>query len=216
MADAAAPGRSEPAEQLVTGNLYDKYRTGNPLYRRLMAGFLGCARELLREAAPERVLEVGCGPGDLAAQLAGGGAAVLSGSGYVGSDISPTEVATARSGNPGLRFVVASAASLPFPDGAFDGVLACEVLEHLDQPAVALDEIWRVSSRWALVSVPWEPVWRGLNLARGAYWSRLGNTPGHVQHFSRPAVRRLVSARFAIRRERRPFPWTMLLLERRP
>ncbi len=38
-----------------------------------------------------------------------------------------------------------------------------------------------------LVSVPREPLWRGLNMARGAYIKDLGNTPGHLNHWSRKA-----------------------------
>ena len=41
------------------------------------------------------------------------------------------------------------------------------------------------SSRWLLVSVPREPLWRGLNLARGSYLRELGNTPGHLNHWSK-------------------------------
>ena len=96
-----------------------------------------------------------------------------------------------------------------------DLVLACEVLEHLEQPAQALGEIERVCDSHALVSVPWEPVWRMLNMARCKYWSRLGNTPGHVQHFSRRAIRKLVGGHLQVVAERRPFPWTTLLARRR-
>ena len=72
-------------------------------------------------------------------------------------------------------------------------------------------EVARVSSGWLLLSVPWEPVWRILNVARGRYVGSLGNTPGHVQHFSRRAIRGLVASRFELVAERRPFPWTVLL-----
>ena len=46
-------------------------------------------------------------------------------------------------------------------------------------------EMARVARRHLLVSVPREPLWRGLNVARGAYLSDLGNTPGHVNHWSK-------------------------------
>lgn len=200
----------------VAGNVYDKYRTGNPLHRALMKRFLACARELAAGAGPRRVLEVGCGPGDLAGRLFGSasgndGRAVD----YVGTDASPQEVAKAQASYPGLSFSTASAYELPFDDGSFDLVVACEILEHLDDPDRCLRELQRVSSGHLLVSVPWEPVWRLMNLARGAYLARWGDTPGHLQHFSRRRLRRLVSSRFDLVAERHPFPWTMLLAQKR-
>jgi len=195
---------------VVTGNVYDKYRTSNPLYRTMMRRFLASCRELLATVGGTRLLEVGCGPGDLARHLIATLPA-LAGRPYWGLDLGLGELAQARSYNPEKGFVQASAYRLPFPDGAFDCVLACEVFEHLDDPAAALAEVRRVASSHLLLSVPWEPLWRLLNLARGSYWRDLGNTPGHVQHYSRRAIRRLVAQRFEVVAERRPFPWTVLL-----
>jgi 2-polyprenyl-3-methyl-5-hydroxy-6-metoxy-1,4-benzoquinol methylase len=48
-----------------TGNTFDKYGSTNPVVRRLMAGFQRTLDELFAEAAPESVLDVGCGEGVL-------------------------------------------------------------------------------------------------------------------------------------------------------
>ncbi len=108
--------------------------------------------------------------------------------------------------------VFGDAGQLPFPDGTFDLVLAVEVLEHLPDPARALDELARVArpGATAVLSVPSEPLWRALNLARGKYVGELGNTPGHIQHWTPRSFRRLVSRRFEVRAVRRPVPWTVL------
>ncbi len=198
----------------VAGNTYDKYRTGNPLYRWLMRGFLTACRELLETVRAERVIEVGCGPGDLAGWLLP--SVEWSGRArYVGSDVSIADVVLAHKRHPSYRFMPASIYQLPLPDGSSDCVLACEILEHLTDPAAALAEVARVASGHVLISVPWEPVWRALNLARGQYWPAWGNTPGHLQHFSRTRIRRLVASRFEILAERRPLPWTVLLARTR-
>jgi hypothetical protein len=63
-----------------------------------------------------------------------------------------------------------------------------------------------------LVSVPREPLWRMLNLARGAYWTSLGNTPGHLNHWSRRSFVELLSRHGEVVEARSPFPWTMLLV----
>jgi hypothetical protein len=60
--------------------------------------------------------------------------------------------------------------------------------------------------------VPHEPLWRILNVARGAYVQDLGNTPGHLNHWSRAGFKRLLSAHGQVVETRSPFPWTMLLV----
>ena len=61
-----------------------------------------------------------------------------------------------------------------------------------------------------VVSVPREPVWRAANLARGKYLGALGNTPGHIQHWSTRRFSRLVATRFDVVNVRTPFPWTVV------
>jgi hypothetical protein len=70
----------------------------------------------------------------------------------------------------------------------------------------------RVAARWLLVSVPREPLWRALNLARGAYPRQLGNTPGHLHHVSRAGFHRLLAVRGEVVATRAPLPWTMALV----
>ncbi len=53
------------SDGIVTGNTYDKYGSGNPLVRRLMAGFERDLDDLFAAAAPSSVLDVGCGEGVL-------------------------------------------------------------------------------------------------------------------------------------------------------
>ena len=94
----------------------------------------------------------------------------------------------------------------------FDLACAIEVLEHVPDPEHTLAEMARCAERHLLVSVPREPLWRGLNMARGAYWSDLGNTPGHLNHWSRRSFVRLLSRHGQVVEVRSPFPWTMLLV----
>lgn len=205
--------RTEKPDAFVSGNVYDKYRTRNPLARWMMDGFLDSCKELLEMVQAERVLEVGCGPGDLAGWLLPSVDWCRRAT-YLGTDVSYEEVLRAAATYPEQSFIPGSIYRLPVADRAFDCVIACEVFEHLEEPMLALAEVERVSSRYLLISVPWEPVWRVLNMARGRYLADLGNTPGHLQHFSRAALRRLVSSRFEILAERRPLPWTVLLARR--
>ena len=198
------------SEPVIVGNVYDKYRTRNPIARALMRGFLRSVGELYVKAAPESVLEVGCGEGRLADHLLRRYPRPRR---FAACDL---EDARAPDIDPAIDFETASIYALPYHDRAFDLVICCEVLEHLDDPRRGLAELARVSKRSVLLSTPWEPVWRMMNLARGRYLRDLGNTPGHVQHFSRRRLLALARERLELRALRRPLPWTVILGEIRP
>jgi SAM-dependent methyltransferase len=104
------------------------------------------------------------------------------------------------------------AENLPFVDHEFDVATAIEVLEHVPDPKVTLSEMARCATRYLLVSVPREPLWRALNMARGAYWKDLGNSPGHLNHWSKRSFVSLLSEYGEVVEARSPFPWTMLLV----
>jgi 2-polyprenyl-3-methyl-5-hydroxy-6-metoxy-1,4-benzoquinol methylase len=198
------------AQEVPTGNTFDKYGSTNPVVRRLMAGFERSLEELFRRAAPESVLDVGCGEGVLTHRWA----ERLGDLRVVGADLgdSKLEAEWATRGRPNLEFRTMTAGDLPFADGEFDLTAAIEVLEHVPDPQHTVAEMARVASRHLLVSVPREPLWRGLNVARGAYVRDLGNTPGHVNHFSKRGFIRLLSVHGEVIETRSPFPWTMLLV----
>ncbi len=196
--------------QIPTGNTYDKYGSTNPVVRRLMAGFERTLDELFSSAAPASVLDVGCGEGVLTEQWAW-----RLGSGrVVGIDLEDPKLTAEWAGRErtNLDFRPMRVEALEFGDGEFELVAATEVLEHVTDPDRALAEMARVASRWLLVSVPQEPLWRALNLARGAYLSDLGNTPGHLNHWTRRRFVTLLGRYGEVVETRSPFPWTMLLV----
>jgi SAM-dependent methyltransferase len=201
-------------EGTVTGNTYDKYGSTNPVVRRLMAGFEGTLDELFKQADPQSLLDVGCGEGVLTQQWA---QQLGEGRRVVGIDLEDTTLQAewAKRTAPNLEYRVMKAENLPFADGEFDAAAAIEVLEHVPDPEHTVAEMARVAQRWLLVSVPREPLWRGLNMARGAYWKDLGNTPGHVNHWSKRSFVSLLSRHGDVVQARSPFPWTMLLVRLR-
>jgi 2-polyprenyl-3-methyl-5-hydroxy-6-metoxy-1,4-benzoquinol methylase len=203
-----------PADRTVAGgNHYPKYTVRNPLARRLVDGFLGALADLARRSGARQIHEVGCGEGFLSTMLAQSGFAVR------GSDLSASAVAIARRraaelGLP-LHFRVADIYDLtPQVDGA-ELVVCCEVLEHLGEPARALGVLARLAQPGLIVSVPREPLWRLLNVARGRYWRALGNTPGHLQHWCTRSFLALLEDHVEVREVRTPLPWTMALCRRR-
>ena len=82
-------------------------------------------------------------------------------------------------------------------------------------PAGALDRLAELAQPWLIASVPREPLWRALNLFRFTYVSMLGNTPGHVNHWSKRGFARFLERRFEVVELRSPLPWTMALCRAR-
>jgi 2-polyprenyl-3-methyl-5-hydroxy-6-metoxy-1,4-benzoquinol methylase len=197
-------------EGIVTGNTYDKYGSGNPLVKRMMAGFERTLDELLAAAAPDSILDVGCGEGVLVHKWA----QRLDHARVVGIDLEEPSIQEGweQRRAPNLEYRVMKAEHLPFADGEFELACAIEVLEHVPDPQHTLAEMARCASRHLLVSVPREPLWRMLNMARGAYLRDLGNTPGHLNHWSKRGFARLLERHGEVVQARSPFPWTMLLV----
>jgi SAM-dependent methyltransferase len=197
-------------EGTVTGNTYDKYGSTNPVVRRLMATFERTLDELFVQAGPQSILDVGCGEGVLVEKWA----RRLGDKRVVGIDLedSTLQAEWEQRTAPNLEYKVMKAENLPFADGEFDMASAIEVLEHVPDPEHTVAEMARVAQRRLLLSVPREPLWRGLNMARGAYLRDLGNTPGHLNHWSKRSFVALLSRHGKVVEARSPFPWTMLLV----
>jgi 2-polyprenyl-3-methyl-5-hydroxy-6-metoxy-1,4-benzoquinol methylase len=203
-------GVTVSGDGIVTGNTYDKYGSSNPVVRRLMASFERTLDELLARAEPRSLLDVGCGEGVLVHQWA----QRLTHARIVGIDLEEDSIQAgwAEREAPNLEYRTMLAEDLPFADDEFDLATAIEVLEHVPDPEHTLAEMARCAERHLLVSVPREPLWRGLNIARGAYLAQLGNTPGHLNHWSKRSFTRLLSRHGQVVELRSPFPWTMLLV----
>jgi len=197
-------------DPVPTGNTYDKYNTTNPVAKRLQAGFERNLEELFETAAPESLLDIGCGEGVLTYQWA----EKLGDKRIVGLDL-PDEKLQAEwetRRRPNLEYVTMPAENLPFDADEFDVATAIEVLEHVPDPPHTVAEMARCAKRYLLVSVPREPIWRMVNMARGSYIKDWGNTPGHLNHWSKRSFVELLSRHGDVVEERSPFPWTMLLV----
>lgn len=185
---------------------------GQGVETRLVDRFNERAVALVSEVSAEQVLDVGCGSGWVTSLIADANPQCK----CVGLDRENPKLRAswAERACSNLAFATADAYHLPFPDGHFDAVTMFEVLEHLDYPGAALSECLRVSSRWLIVSVPWEPMWRVGNVVRRRYLWQLGNTPGHVNHWSRRGFRRLMRWHGPLVRAVSSVPWNLVRIEK--
>jgi len=154
------------------------------------------------------LLDVGCGEGYLTNLMYRQKNCQI-----VGIDIGEDVVRKARLSFPYISFIKGSAYELPFNDNSFDFITAFEILEHLENPETVLKEFKRVAKKWVAISVPKEPLWRILNVLRGRYLSKFGNTPGHNQHWSANEFVRFVAEYFKIIEILKPIPWIIALCE---
>jgi SAM-dependent methyltransferase len=86
----------------------------------------------------DRVLDLGCGDGQISRLLAAAGSDVI------GVDPTWNQIRVARERAGGPAYARSEAASLPFCDGSFDAVVACLVFEHVDDLDGAIAEVARV------------------------------------------------------------------------
>jgi 2-polyprenyl-3-methyl-5-hydroxy-6-metoxy-1,4-benzoquinol methylase len=193
---------------IVAGNAYDKYGTGNPLARVMVNGFMNSLLTVVKTTGAREVHEIGCGEGHVSLRLFRQGLKVR------GSDFSTRVIAeakqNAKTAGASIAFEVASIYDLHPPQSCAELIVCCEVLEHLPDPEKALDVLANLARPHLIASVPREPIWRALNISRGKYLKALGNTPGHLNHWSSKSFLKFLRRRFEVIECHQPFPWTMV------
>lgn len=180
---------------------------------KLLDGYFKAVDQLLKNSGKKgkiSAIELGCGEGfstvRLSKMLPKG--AKLSASEYV-KELVPK----ARKLNPKVKVIQESVYELTHKDNTFDVVFLLEVLEHLDYPDKALEEIHRVLKKDGvlILGVPREPIWRGLNMARGKYLKDFGNTIGHLNHWSSRSLVKFIGEHFgSVEEYKQPLPWTIV------
>lgn len=197
------------AEAPESGNL-NKHLSANPLQRFFIGRFLNTLRQALSGISYASLCEIGCGEGFVLKDLSDHG--LLSGRRVTGMDPRQEALDFAGSFVPQVDFRRGSIYALPFKNKEWDCVLALEVLEHLDDPAKALQELSRVAN-YLVLSVPHEPFFQTANFLRGKNWKLWGNDPEHIHHWGMKGFRKLIQPYGEILKLEAPFPWLMAVLK---
>lgn len=159
-------------------------------------------------------VEIGCGEGFSTQRIDSfmPDQAVFKASEYV-----EAMIPKAQANNPHVPILHESAYELQHEDESLDVVFLLEVLEHLDYPAQALEEIARVlkPDGYLILGVPREPLWCMLNMARGKYLKNFGNTPGHLNHWGQRSLKVYMEDCFGpVQAMEAPLPWTIVLAQK--
>ncbi|HVN86099.1 MAG TPA: class I SAM-dependent methyltransferase [Candidatus Binatia bacterium] len=185
-----------------------KYNNTNPIHRIALNRFFDRIVEALRAIAPQSVLDFGCGEGLFLQELEQRG---LRFPHYTGLDLREDALAMARSLHPERQFLQGDVMQWSAPDAAFDLVIASQVLEHLPEAGRVLDRLVQLSTRHLLLTVPWEPWFRTMNLLRGRDLRRFGNHPEHVNLWAVRRFRAFVSQHATVLRVMTAFPFIIVI-----
>ena len=190
------------AEKTTRTSNQQKFQTKNVLAQGAIRRFFRTVSELVEPLAPDNVLDAGCGEGEDIARLIHALPDQVE-----GFDIDERCVKLASHRFPDARFRVDDICRSSYETGRFDLVLALEVLEHLEEPDVALCELSRITRRDIIVSVPNEPWFRVSNFLGGAFVSTWGNPPDHCQHWNHATFREFLERCVDVVELRSSFPW---------
>ncbi|MEZ4298542.1 MAG: class I SAM-dependent methyltransferase [Polyangiaceae bacterium] len=186
-----------------------KYREKSALKRNLIRRFVERFHSLFLRASPiTSVLEVGMGEGFLSGYLSERFPDVR----FEGLDTDAESLDRAARLFPRIQTHRGTVYDLRSRAGDFDLVMCCEVLEHLADPARALDEIVSLAPKRAIFTVPHEPYFMLSNLLRGKNVSRLGNDIDHHNHWGKRSFERLLSSRFDIEVSTTSYPFLLALV----
>lgn len=201
-------------KEIITGNVFNKYSSKNPLYKKLMTNFFSNLLKdiVINNKKKTKILEVGCGEGLLACEIK----RRLPDCNYTGIDINNEIISEARKTCPEEKFHIGSIYDLEkYYTEQFDYIIVSEVLEHIDFPEEALIELKKLNTDKYIFSVPHEPIWRFLNIMRLKYLKDFGNTPGHIQHWNKNSFQKLIQSHFKIIDYKNIFPWLIALCRKK-
>jgi len=189
-----------------------KYTNRNPLQRVTLGRFFTRLAAIMRaemeSAGPDAsVFEFGCGEGFLLRELKSRGFTARD---LVGIDLREQAISEARTLHPEFKFECVNLFDWSPPHTQFDVVLASQVLEHIPQPAAVLKKLIELTAGSLILTVPCEPWFQLLNLARGRDIARLGNHPEHINRWSKRSFEKFVSKHARILSSEVEFPFIVV------
>lgn len=193
---------------------HEKYDSNNPIAKKMLDGFMNSITDLSQQIQTpiNQITECGCGQGHVNRHLE----KLFLQAKVKGLDIDAPDIEIAKRNKlrQNTNLYLKSVYDIDANEQA-DLVVCCEVLEHLEEPYLALQKMAALNADYYLFSVPREPIWRILNFMRGKYIKDWGNTPDHRNHWSTRGFIKFVNQELEVVAVNKPLPWTMVLAKPR-
>lgn len=203
-------GHKIKESEVPVGTWGNKYDSKNPIKNYLLKNFLGKLTDSIKSVSKDikDISEIGCGEGHLTRLISEHFPSHM----IYASDYSKQIVEYAKKHNKSknIEYSIENIYEINKLKSA-DILVCCEVLEHLDDPEKALENLSKLKSKFVLLSVPLEPWWRVVQFLSGNHLKYFGNTPGHVNHWSHKEFKNLVTKYFEISEASVQFPWSVIL-----
>jgi 2-polyprenyl-3-methyl-5-hydroxy-6-metoxy-1,4-benzoquinol methylase len=189
-----------------------KHLSKNPVMKFVLKKFKRNIVETASMAFPKNILDIGCGNGFITKEIA----KAFPNTRITAVDIEKEKVNYAKRYNKAgnVKYVQGNLFHLPFKKESFDLVICNEVLEHLAEYKRAVIALAGLSSRYILVSVPNEPLFRIATFMRGRHLKTSGNMPGHVNNWSKRQIVNILKPHGRIIKLKTSTVWTIILLEK--
>lgn len=179
-------------EKNIGGNYFDKHNSKNPITKILMKNFYKTFIDAIKKENIKSMIDIGCGEGHLTNILKT----------YFKKNNRDVKITALEYDEETILFANKTYPSLNVKhgdilnlNGRYDLLISSEVLEHIEDFETAIKNCKRVSPV-CLFSVPNEPWFRITNICRLKYLKRLGNSPGHVNNWSKKEFYQLLKKHF--------------------
>lgn len=188
-----------------------KHLSKNPLMKYVVTKFKNNVAGILLNHNIKNMLDVGCGEGFNTFVVA----KVIPNMKIDAIDLEQVYIDYAKQNHqlPNVNYKVANLYKLK-SNGRYDIVVCNEVLEHLEDYETALKILCSLSNKFVLVSVPNEPWFRLANILRLRYLHRFGNTPGHVNNWTKSGLKNIVTKYGKVLVIKTSSFWNIILFEK--
>lgn len=189
-----------------------KHLSKNPIMKFVLGKFKKDIAVMAALASPRNILDIGCGNGFVTKQIAN----AFPKAKIIAIDIEKDKIEYAKKYNKAgnVKYARGNLFRLPFKKNSFDLVICNEVLEHLEDYKKAIQVLTGLSSKYFLVSVPNEPLFRLATFMRGRHLRRWGNMPGHVNNWSKRQFANLLKPYGKIIKSKTSTVWNIIFLEK--
>ena len=199
------------------GNYYNKYDTKNIIEKIIIDNYFRKILDICTRNSINKFIDIGCGEGKWLYEFS------KKGFNCIGTDQDEEVIRLAKKniGDQNFNLFKSNIYDENFVEiinskigeTGINNIFFLEVLEHLNNPLTILKKFKEINFQNMILTVPKEPLWRFLNCCRLKYLYKLGNTPGHINHFSYWKLKKILNENFKLIEMNFPIPFLICLIK---